>query len=120
MTMNARILPNGNLLLTADNETRSDIKHALANRDRNYWSVMAELFEGYAGNGSFTHFDGGDANPFVGLTSAPCIAETMNLLDDGTQEIEGRFWYFADYCIVDDLDELKCKGRVEYALADAA
>lgn len=113
----ATIAENGNLVLTADNDTRADIKQS---RHRGYWSVMAELFEGYAGNGSFTHFDAGDGDPFVGLTSAPCIAEMMHLHDDGTREIEGRFWHFADYQIICDLDELQRKGRVEYTLADAA
>jgi hypothetical protein len=82
--LNCTILPNGDLKLTADNETRAEIAD-YQRRGRNYWLIMAELLESYSCNGSYTHFDAGAANPFVGLTSAPCIAETMHYNDDGTQ-----------------------------------
>lgn len=114
--LSIRKTETGDLLLTASNAVRAEIAYE-TKRGRDYWSIMAELFESYACNGSFTHFDAGAANPFVGLTSAPCVAESMSYRDDGEAEIDGAFWYFDQYAIVDDLDELKNCGRVIYKLA---
>lgn len=116
---NVKIQPNGELLLTADNETRAYIADEMRNGQRgNCWY---ELFEPYYTNGEYQPFEPGDGSPhsgpFVGLTSAPCIAESMDYLDDGTQEIVGRLWYFADYMIRDELEELKNRGRVTFQLA---
>lgn len=109
-----KILPNGNLLATADNEGRHHIARYLK---RNYWEAMALAFEPYSVNGSFTPFDAGDGNPFVGLTSAPCVAESMDCDDKGKRSIAGRLWWFPDYAIRDPLDELARRGRTEFALA---
>ena len=110
------IQPNGNLLITACNETRAEIA-AMQRNNRDYWSIMADLFESYSCNGSYTPFDAGNGNPFVGLTGAPCIAESMSYDDNGQAEIIGKFWYFSDYVFRDDLDELKRYGRVIYRKA---
>lgn len=117
MSITCTILPNGDLKLTADNETRRDIADALAQPSGNWWGVYCDEMESYSCNGSFTPFDAGDANPFVGLTSAPCIAESMCSDDSGENEIEGRFWYNADYMTRDELRELARFGRYVYTLA---
>lgn len=117
--LNCKRLENGNLKVTADNETRAEIAD-LMSRGRNYWSIMADLFEDHACNGSYTHFDAGNADPFVGLTSAQCIAESLSYDDNGEAEIDGDFWYFDEYAIRDDLAELKNTGRVVYTLAKEA
>lgn len=119
MSITATRLANGNLLITADNEARAEIADAMRDPHKCYWGIMADQFESYACNGSYTHFDAGQADPFVGLTSAPCIAESMSYDDDGNAEIDGDFWFFADYMIRDDLSELRNKGRVVYTLATA-
>lgn len=111
--MNCTILKNGDLLITASNQERADIAYGLS-QERGYWSVMADCFESFSCNGSYTPFNAGDANPFVGLTSAPCIAESMTTEDDGQQRIDGRFWWFPDYAIRDPLDELKNRGRTVF------
>lgn len=113
MTVTAKELPNGDLLVTADNATRSDIAYGL--REHGYWVAFADAFEGYSCNGSYTPFDAGEGNPFVGLTSAPCIAESMSTEDDGTQVIHGSFWYFPDYAIRDPLEELATRGRTIFS-----
>lgn len=116
--MNVTVLPNGDLKLSADNHTRAYIADAMRQkRARSYWSIMAEMFEPYFTNGGFEHFDAGQADPFVGLTSAPCVAEALIYTDDGRREIDGRLWYFADYMIRGDLEELRDRGRVVYQLA---
>jgi len=111
-SLTATTLPNGDLKLSADNETRKFIKDSTYG----YWSIMSALFERYSCNGSFNHFDSGQGNPFIGLTSAPAIAEDMSVEDDGTCSINGRCWAFMDYAIRDDLEELKNKGFVIYQL----
>lgn len=78
------VLKNGALKVTAGNQTRKLIKelqNQATGRVWNYWEIMQALFEGYACDSSFTHFDAGQANPFVGLTDAPCIAESMLVND---------------------------------------
>lgn len=115
MDIAARILPDGNLIVTAGNAARREIKERFA--EVGYWSVMWEIFEPYACNGMYDPFDAGDGNPFVGLTSAPCIAESLSYEDDGSKVIDGRFWYFADYMIKNDLETLWRTGRVVYTAA---
>lgn len=117
MDLNIKPLPNGDLLLTCGNETRQELRQAWRDSDRDYYSILAELFEPYSCNGSYTHFDAGQANPFVGLTSAPCIAESMDYPDNGDCVLVGKFWHHADYMITNDLDLLIDKGRAVYSLA---
>lgn len=105
--MKIQKLDNGNLLLIAEPND---------NLDNSYWPAMGDLFEPYSTNGGYTHFDGGNGNPNVGLTSAPCIAESMDVEDDGECSILGDLWYFGDYMVRNDLEELKELGRVEYTL----
>jgi hypothetical protein len=115
--MNATIQANGALLLTAGNDDRARIRE-LQTRTHDPVSILSELLEPFFTNGSYEPFDAGDANPFVGLTSAPCIAEHLSTHDDGQREIVGRLWYFADYMLRDPTDELKRYGRVTFASAD--
>lgn len=109
-------LANGDLEITMDEESREELAEAMQGT-RGYWSVMADLFEPYFTNGSYEPFDAGDGNPFVGLTSAPCIAECMDVEDDGTRIIVGDFWYFERYMLDDPLEELATEGRTVFQLA---
>ena len=79
--------------------------------------VLCEAMESYWCNGSYTPFDSGNANPFVGLTCAPCIAESMDCDDSGTNRINGRFWYFPNYMIESCAETLLNSGRVLFVLA---
>jgi len=116
--LNCTILQSGALRLTADNETRRQIADDIA-AGRDWWTIWMDLFEPYFTNGGFTPFDSGDANPFIGLTCAPAIAESLDVHDDGKREIVGRCWYNANYMTCDELDELKRFGRYTYALAES-
>jgi hypothetical protein len=117
-TLTLSILPNGALRLTADNITRAAIKELQARRyGGDDVSILLELTEPYWTNGGFHPFDAGEANPFVGLTSAPCVAECLDYRDDGRRSIDGLFWYFGDYMIRSPIDELKRRGRVVFQAA---
>ncbi len=110
-----RILPSGNLLVTASNTARQELADCIA-RGYDYWTIFADAFENYSCNGSFTPFDAGNGNPFVGLTSAPCIAESM--MHHGDELVpDGDVWWFPDYMIRDPLEELKNHGRTVFQLA---
>jgi hypothetical protein len=111
------ILPNGALCLAAGNDARAAIKELQARHGGDDVSILTELTEPYWTNGSFEPFDAGRGDPFVGLTSAPCIAECMDVADDGQRSIDGRFWYFGDYMIRSPIDELKRRGRVIFSQA---
>lgn len=108
---------DGNLLIQACNESRAWIKEE-QQRDQTSDDILWFGFEGYWNNGGFHPFDAGLANPFVGLWSGPCIAESMDCDDDGDRSVYGRLWAFMDYCITDPVEELKTKGRVVFTLVD--
>lgn len=126
--MNVTILPNGDLELALE---PTDDRDALRKQADKYGdeSAIWDALEPYWTNGGFEPFNAGDANPFVGLTSAPCIAESMSVHDDGRKEIvenpqlpgaregEGRFWYYADYMLKNIVADLLEHGRVVYRLA---
>jgi len=108
---------NGDLIITADNGARQRI--AEERRERDFWTVFLEMTEHYWANGSYTPFDAGQANPFVGLTDTACIAEHMDAKDDGTNVVVGRLWFFEDWALNDPLEELKRRGRTVFKLAPA-
>lgn len=107
----------GNLVMTVDRDTANELRDAIASGELDYWRAMADLFEHAACNGSFTVSDAGDGNPFVGLTSAPCVAECMHYADDGTAEIEGRLWFSPNYAVENELETLAETGRFVWTLA---
>lgn len=103
------VLESGHLLLRADDPTRV---YLAEHRDRGDDTLLLEMLEHYWANGRYEPFSAGDANPFVGLTDAPCIAESLNTADDGTRTIEGRLWAFMNYQVESPVDTLITKGRV--------
>lgn len=116
-TANAHLLSNGHLLLTAGNDCRAALKRA---KESSHYSEVAALYEAlepYWTNGGFQPFDAGDGRPFVGLTSAPCIAEGMDYPDDSEPVIVGRLWWYPDYMIRSPVDELIRRGRTVFKQA---
>lgn len=114
--LQCEVMERGNLLVLADNQARAWIKEE-QDRGQSSDDILWDGFEGYWNNGSYYPFDAGQANPFVGLTSAPCIAEEMDIDDDGSRRIAGRLWWFPNYCVIDPVEELKRKGRVIFTFA---
>ena len=108
---------NGNLQLSVDEETAEEIKYQRKTLERGWWEIAADLFEEHSCNGSYTLFDAGQANPYVGITAAPCIAEVMNTDDDGNNKVEGHLWFDKDYMILDFLETLATKHTYIFYLA---
>lgn len=109
-----RELDSGNLLLTCTDMEWLDEE---MEKSGNEIDILWDGTEGYWANGMYWPFDAGHGNPFVGLSSAPCIAESMDVDDDGLCTINGRFWYFPDYMVVNPMQILKEHGEVEFDLA---
>lgn len=112
--MNISIIENGNLKLELEYEDIDGFNNDMLGDD----VKMSDAIESYSCNGSYEYFDAGDGNPNVGLTSAPCIAEQLIYLDDGTKEIIGKVWYYDNYMIKSFIDELVEHGFVIFILAD--
>lgn len=115
MMFSCHILPSGNLQIVAYEDGRG----WLAEKLKHSWGedLIHEILEPYWTNGGFEPFNAGDANPFVGLTCAPCIAESLDVLDDGTRELTGRLWWYPDYAIRDFAEELLRDGETLFKLA---
>jgi hypothetical protein len=112
--MKVTIQDDGSLLL----EVEDDDADLLMREDLGDVDLLYPLLEPYWANGGFEPFDAGAGNPFVGLTSAPCIAESMNVDDDGMRVIVGRFWHYGDYMVKDFVALLRRDGKVVFDLAE--
>lgn len=113
MDVKITIEENGDLTLKLDNQVdRDDLKAIL--EDDGSDQALYTLLEDEAVNGSYTAFDAGNGNPFVGLTEAPCIAEQMDVHEDGTQVIIGDFWYFERYMLECPVEKLLEEGSVTF------
>lgn len=109
-----RVLPNGNLILTASNTDRRELAEAWRchhNWDRQWYDIIGPFQE----NGELYDVAPED---IAALTSAPILTDDFTTHDDGTREALGRVWWFPNYMIRDPLEELRNRGRVEFTLAE--
>ena len=113
--INTRTLPNGNLLLTADNETRSDLAHAY--RSGGYPRAESDVQDGLHEVFAFI------APEDIGaLTEAPILTpyDECEFPDDGhgfTPLPGAPVYWFPDHAVRDPWQELARKGRVEFQCA---
>ncbi len=115
MQLNLNILENGNLEISFDESDREEIEEMLESKTD--LDILLEGTEHYFTNGSFHPFDAGHANPYVGLTDATCIAESLDFDDDGEAEIEGAYWYDAHYALRCCITEMLESGKVVFLKA---
>jgi sugar/nucleoside kinase (ribokinase family) len=114
MTPEILIDDNGNLVISVtDAEIMEEIAEHL--EDRGSDLTLCAMLEQYSCNGSYTFFNAGDGNPFVGLTEAPCIAESMDTEDDGENIIQGEFWCYTEYMLKCPIETLLNEGRVVFS-----
>jgi len=107
------ILPNGNLEVTlADVDAREWLSENLPEEGSD--NLFMYGTESYWTNGSFQPFNAGNANPFVGLSDAPCVAECMDVADDGACTISGAAWAFLEYQTHDFCEVILEAGRAEF------
>ncbi len=102
---NKRMLPNGDLLVTASNEGRRELRNAS--------DPMLELLDAFRDNG----FDEVQPEWIGALTSGPILAEYLALNDDGSPCLEGKVWVYRRYMLEDPMAILWRTGRVVFDLA---
>lgn len=112
-------LADGNLEVTFDDavtaEDIDDLRHDMTRLDE--VAILQEGTESYWTNGGYRPFSAADANPAVGMTEAPCIAEDIAFHDDGRAEVVGKLWWFPNYAVESFLDTLIASRRVVFTLA---
>lgn len=104
------VIPEGLLMALTEDADRDELRWQL--EERGEMQVLADLLEPYYTNGSYQPFDASDANPFVGITGSPCIAESMDTDDEGNNTIFGRLWYFDRYMLESPIEVLIERGSV--------
>lgn len=115
-------LDNGDLEIAIDDTASDEDIQELQERSAIVADaeLLSEFTEHYWTNGSYRPFDAGDANPSVGLTDAPCIAESIDYEDDGTATVVGKLWWFPNYQVESPVETLINKRRVVFTLAPIA
>lgn len=109
MTIRTKITPNGNLLITADNESRRELAEACA--------VGGYLrCEDHVAEYGLAEYMLVPPEAIGALTDAPIIGEAV-INDNGDYEVFGGVWWFPAYEAVDPWEQLRRKGRVVFTLA---
>lgn len=103
-------LPCGALLFQANNETRSDLAHALRDNWQRAESDFLEMIRG----GDF-HLDYLNPGDIFALTDMPMLADNCRD-DDGAMRVYGPVWGFPDYQVRDHIQELAYKGRTVFSV----
>ena len=109
--MNFRILPNGSLLITANNRDREDLAYDLRRGARD--SAELIVIENARQGDNYDYATGDD---LCALSDAPFIAEDMTVEDDGGRAFYGKVWKHEEYMLRDYLEELAWRGRTVFAL----
>lgn len=109
MELNVDIIAEG-LKISCEDEFMEEMIEMLKEKGEAY--VFAEGLESYSCNGSYTYFNAGEGNPFVGLSDAPCIAESVDYDDNGHATVQGEFWYYPDYMLKCPVEEMIENGYV--------
>lgn len=115
-----RILPNGDLLLTADNAIRSGLAEAY--RSGGYPEAESLVLEMLRNGCCQMHLDLIPPENIGALTDAPIVAEA-DYPDDGSGPVpypDSPVWWYPDYAIIDPWEQLKNKGRVVLTRAPEA
>lgn len=107
------VMKSGALRLSADAEGIEWIQEQV-DLERDSDTILMDGMERYWANGGFVPFDAGLANPFVGLTSAPCIAESMDIDERGIRAVRGGLWFYNRYMLDDPMEVLKRVGSVVF------
>lgn len=110
--LNISQLESGALMVKADID---GIDHL-----NDYWgertslAMWAELLESHSCNGSYALVAPEDIGA---LTDSPIIAESVTYEDDGMATVEGQVWWFPDYAVRNELQELRDGQTVVFVKA---
>jgi hypothetical protein len=101
----AKILPNGCLKITADNEGRADLKNE-------YQQGGYPKAEDYVIDSLHDNFYFVLPEQIGALTSAPIFTDELDIDDDGKVAYVGDVFWYPNYMLIDPWEELKNKGYV--------
>lgn len=102
---------DGSLKITADAEAREELKAAYA--DGGYPRAFDDILEAGLRSG----FERIRPEYIGALTDSPIFGEEVTYEDDLTQRVEGRVWWFPEYQVINEVEELIQKGEVTFTLA---
>lgn len=111
MKFRKTVLPDGDLLITADNEGRAWLKEQLRETSVVHfwpWFVDDQLSYYYP----WLRF--AQPEELAALTSAPILLETA---PDGNDLADPRVWWFPNYAVEDEFKTLRQTGRLVMTLA---
>lgn len=119
MTITISITALGDLEIAASTEARHSLREARNDHGSypDFPTEMFDLMERYSTNGSYTLFDAGQGNPFVGRTGAPCIAREIVSDEKGEKAVVGQLWWYPKYEIQSYIAELVETGCVVFQKA---
>lgn len=109
----AKILSDGFLKITADNESRNDLKQF-------YIPDSGGIIHGYPKAEDYVIESLHDNFYFVlpeqigALTSAPIFTDDLDIDDDGKVAYVGDVFWYPNYMLIDPWEELKNKGYVVF------
>lgn len=113
MAMKTQILPSGDLLLTADNKSRSDLAYW---RRAGYQQAESAVADELRDNYEFVQ-----PETIGALTSAPilCAAYDMDYPDHGEPAPidDAKIYWFEPYQLIDPWEQLSRRGRVTFNAA---
>ncbi len=112
-----KILDNGNLLITADNEFRRYIREGY--EECGYIGAECNVMD-YLRSSAGGWIEMLKPEVLGALTSAPILTIDPAMNDDGDFvpfPTDAPVWWYPDYAVSDPWEELKNKGRVVFQVA---
>ena len=111
MKFRKEIMPNGDLLITADNEARAWLKERLQETSVvAFWpEFVAEFLAFY-----YPWLPWAEPEELAALTSSPILLETAY---NGGELADPRAWWFPNYQVENEFETLKNNGRLVMTLA---
>ena len=114
MKFRKEVMPDGNLLITADNETRTWLKEHLQETSVvEFWPIFVLKRLRYW-HPWLRYANGQDLTEMGALTSSPVLIETM---PGWGKLVSARVWWFPQYETKNEFNILKQTGRLVMTLA---
>ena len=111
MKFHKSVLPNGDLLVTADNEARAYLKEQLQETSVvDFWPWFVSDFIAFY----YPWLRYAQPEELGALTSSPILMEVTNT---GRPLAEPRVWWFPNYQVENEFDTLKRTDRLVMSLA---
>jgi hypothetical protein len=102
---------NGDLEITLTDEGRAEFDDILAEQEKHgSMQALCELLEYQLCNG----WDWVRPEEIGALTNAPILSEEVDRDDQGDLKSVGRVYWFPDYMVTDEIEELQKTGKIVF------